>query len=94
MSDKCEYCQGSKSLLRTERISRSSWGFGYDDTKISLEEAEADMDKFDVFVDRGFLRFADVRDSDCLDHGDKIEISYCPMCGRKLSRSGAENDRT
>ena len=87
MSDKiCEYCYrvSSKSLLTANLISRASWGFGYDGTKITLEEAEDGMDRFDLFIDRGFLRFVDVTDADCLDHGAKIAISYCPVCGRKL----------
>jgi hypothetical protein len=91
MSEKpCEYCQNNKTIFGMERISPSSWGWGCNDTKINLKEAEDNMDRFEVFIDRGFLRFVEASDSDCLDHGDKIEISYCPMCGRKLSRSGAE----
>lgn len=37
-----------------------------------------------VFVDRGHLRMVDDSEINCLDHGEKLKINYCPMCGRNL----------
>jgi hypothetical protein len=87
MSEKiCDYCHGRKSIFTMETISSSSWGWGDDETKICLKEAENNMDRFEVFIDRGFLRLVEASDSECLDHGNKIAIAYCPMCGRKFSK--------
>ena len=40
--------------------------------------------KYAVFIDRGYLRLVDTEDSQCLDHGELLEINHCPMCGNKL----------
>ena len=37
-----------------------------------------------ILDDRGYLRMADVDDCSCLDHGEKIKINFCPICGKKF----------
>lgn len=37
-----------------------------------------------VFDPRGYIRLVDLNDYQCLEHGKKIKISYCPICGNKL----------
>ena len=66
----CEYCEKEKKLIETEEADYIWEKFcGYED-------------RF-VFVDRGYLRYT-TDDYSCLDHGEKIKINFCPMCGRKL----------
>jgi hypothetical protein len=79
----CKYCEEDEVIMEKDIISPRSWGWGYDDTKINLNQT--DEDKFVIFVDRGFLRFVDSEDCQCLDHGQKIKIEYCPFCGDKLN---------
>ena len=81
----CKFCEKEISLLETERISASNWGWGYDNViKLTLTEAEEDQIKEAVFVDRGYLRLVSVDDCQCMDAGLKIKINFCPMCGIKI----------
>lgn len=67
----CEYCEKEKQLLVRE-VPHVMWGrYAYD---IELQ----------VIVDRGYLRLGLIDDMQCLDHGEKIKINYCPMCGEKF----------
>jgi len=55
------------------------------DNKIDMTWGELDSFNESVFVyiDRGYLRLSGP-DCDCLDHGEKIKINFCPFCGRRL----------
>jgi len=46
-----------------------------------------DNEIFVIYDDRGYLRLG-YDDFNCLDHGEKYKINYCPMCGRKLVEEG------
>jgi hypothetical protein len=80
----CKYCEEEEVIFEFDSISKRSWGWGYDDTKINLSDALSDTDKYQVFIDRGHLRLADSEDTQCLDHGHKIKISFCPFCGKAI----------
>jgi hypothetical protein len=79
----CKYCTDEATLLqKDEIISNMSFGWGDPETKINRQQCcEYSLA---VFVDRGYLRLADTEDSQCLDHGQKVKIKYCPMCGCEL----------
>ena len=68
----CEYCQSEKGMF-FKLVPYSIWGKEVNDYK-----------NFALFIDRGYLRFADAEDKNCLDHGEKIKINYCPMCGTEI----------
>jgi hypothetical protein len=78
----CTFCENEQSMLSRERILPLSWGFGYDDCKISLSETETITEH--LYIDRGFLRLVNIEDSQCIESGEKIKINYCPICGNKL----------
>ena len=81
----CEYCEKDKVMMTRDEISKSNWGWGYDDVaKLTLREAEEDPNKLGVFTDRGYLRLACLHDCNCMDSGEKIKINFCPMCGDKI----------
>lgn len=82
----CEFCDDSKSLLiQDELISHQSWGWGNDEVKINLRDALELSYSLHVMVDRGYLRLIDPEDGDCMDHGERVKINFCPMCGRNLT---------
>ncbi len=37
-----------------------------------------------VFIDRGYLLLVDLDDCNCMDHGEKVKINYCPFCGKEV----------
>lgn len=79
----CKYCEKDETLIqKDEIISNMSFGWGVDDFKIN--RSQCSEYSLSVFVDRGNLRLVDAHDCGCLDHGQKIQINYCPMCGIKL----------
>ena len=67
----CEYCKGEKIIIQKDVIHYSCWGWG-GDTKLTQAQAIEQADTMGIFIDRGFLRFADLDDAQCLDHGEKI----------------------
>jgi len=67
----CEYCKKRKQLLSRE-VPHVIWGQYAFDTEMQ------------VIVDRGYLRLGFTDDMQCMDHGEKIKINYCPMCGEKF----------
>ena len=78
----CDYCEKDKTMMTTDVIDRANWGWGYDGViKLTLREAEHDPNRLGVFVDRGYLRMVQLHDCNCMDHGLKIKIKFCPMCG-------------
>jgi hypothetical protein len=79
----CKYCEKDETLLqKDEIISDMSFGWGNDEVKIN--RSQCIEYSLSVFVDRGYLRLADPEDCGCLDHGQKVRINYCPMCGEAL----------
>lgn len=83
----CDYCKKEKTIFFQEVISHHAWGFGWDsETKINLIQAESNKIKMGVFIDRGYIRFCNLDDCQCMDHGEKIKIQSCPFCGKKLMK--------
>jgi hypothetical protein len=68
----CEYCDNSKMII-SMNVPCVCFGKVVDD------------DTVQVIVDRGYLRLG-YDDMECLDHGQKAKINYCPMCGEKLQK--------
>lgn len=71
----CKYCEGGKPIL-SKQINVDQ---PFYNTTVTYEK------DYIVMIDRGFLRLADADDCQCLDHGEKIKITYCCMCGRKIT---------
>ncbi len=80
----CEYCEEDKVMMEKEVIPETSWGMGNDFTKINLREALRQTERIGVFIDRGYLRMVTMDDCQCIESGEKIKISYCPMCGEEI----------
>lgn len=78
----CDYCEREKPIFEIPITDRTCWGWG-GDVKISLTEAEEYTHI--IFIDRGFVRSAMKHDCQCMDHGEKVKITFCPFCGRELS---------
>ena len=80
----CQICEKETVILERDFISEGSWGWG--DISITLNQVIEDT--FGLFIDKRdnttFLRFANLEDCQCLESGEKVEISFCPFCGRKL----------
>ena len=71
----CEYCKDEKVLLNRMFPSNCI----YLDARPPIDE-----DNYIVIIDRKHLRLCMDDDHNCLDHGERIEINYCPFCGEKL----------
>lgn len=76
----CRYCDGSNTFLLTDEFVKNI-GFS---SEIKPENLHIFQEEYFVSVDRGYLRLC-TEDDGCLDHGEKIAISFCPMCGKRLS---------
>lgn len=78
----CEYCnQDRKTIFDFETLDH--WVLGWNsDVTITMDNAMFSNNT--VYIDRGYLRMVDVDDSNCLDHGQKMKLNYCPFCGVKL----------
>lgn len=74
----CDYCEKEKVIIEKEEfIDCDVWEHGW--------ESEYTLS---VFIDRGHLRLVDlISDGQGLDHGEKIEIKYCPFCGLELNKN-------
>lgn len=79
----CDYCEREKNIFKFETLDDWILTWGGDITKESSEYSENT-----IFIDRGFLRLVDPLDCGCLDHGDKIVINFCPICGEQLRIDG------
>ena len=83
----CDVCDiDFKPILKTDVVSRQSWGWG-GDTEISGSEAATYPVGvlIDARCDTHYLRLVDLEDCQCLEGGEKVEIHFCPKCGRKLN---------
>jgi hypothetical protein len=78
----CQFCEEEKILLQEDEIVYNV-SFGWGDVKIYRNQCVEYT--LSVFVDRGYLRLVDLEESGCLDHGEKIKINFCPICGCKLN---------
>ena len=67
----CPFCKEEKQLI-TKNVAIEIFG-----TLAGYEEMQ-------IIVDRGYLRLGFTDDMQCLDHGEKIKINYCPMCGNRM----------
>ena len=79
----CEYCEKSKNMLDFVAIDSGMIQWCGEVKGSDIPNFEY---KLGVFIDRGYLRLADVDDCNCVDHGEKIAINFCPMCGEPISR--------
>jgi hypothetical protein len=67
----CDFCEINKFLL-TKEVPDVVFEKYIDDLTLA------------IIVDRGYLRLVNTDDYECIDHGEKIKINFCPMCGKKL----------
>jgi hypothetical protein len=83
----CKYCDGSNHFLLNDEF------LVCEDILILAGESNIDMTgnqllKFkecvDVSIDRGYLRMVG-EDNSCIDHGERIKINFCPVCGEWLT---------
>ncbi len=78
----CSYCEEERVILDKDVINPAMLQWC-----VPIKDASGLFDHeyvLSLFIDRGYLRLVDLEDSQCLDHGQKIKISYCPFCGDKL----------
>jgi len=68
----CAICEDKQTILSKE----FPW---------AIYEKVIGETEWSVFIDRGYLRLADKEDCNCLDHGEKYKIIFCPICGRDLT---------
>lgn len=78
----CKYCNDTNHFLLSDEFVKN---IGFAD-KVTREEFDIFMDDYFVSIDRGYLRLC-TEDDSCLDHGKKIAIKFCPMCGRDLTEN-------
>lgn len=78
----CKYCEDKENLIDKE-FNLLPWYFkeGY---MVDSKDLNRMADTFAVFIDRGYLRLADVDDCNCIESGEKIKINFCPNCGEKI----------
>lgn len=83
---KCKYCEESAF---TTIIENSVTEYGYNIWgNIGLYDEPLETDTSVVFEMRcgsGYIRLGDRCDMECIDHCNKIQVNYCPMCGKKLA---------
>jgi hypothetical protein len=73
----CEYCQEDKQLIKT-------------DVATAAFETFTGYEEMQIIIDRGYLRFGFTDDMQCMDHGEKIKINFCPMCGESLQKKDGQ----
>ena len=67
----CDYCEKKKQLIK-KNVATEAF-----DTFTGYEEMQ-------IIIDRGYLRSGFTDDMQCMDHGEKIKINFCPICERDL----------
>lgn len=85
----CKYCDDSNHFL----LGGSEIGIrdlcilaGDNDIEMTGNEILKFEETFSVFIDRQHLRMTIDGDSNCMDHGEKIKINFCPVCGEWLTK--------
>ena len=80
----CEYCKGGRVVLLIDEVIDYKSAFS-PDAKFS------DMSFYNISVvieqrnNELWLRLGDYDDMNCLDHGTRKKLKFCPMCGRNMS---------
>ncbi len=75
----CDYCKKEKEIITKKIV--SDWIFSWIK---EVKSKDITYDTYNIFIDRGYLRFTDADDSQCIDHGERIKINFCPFCGEGL----------
>ena len=75
----CDFCSNDNFLMKKKVLNDSMVGWDKDMKATELWYMEIAV----MLDDRGYIRLVNPDDCQCLDHGQKIEINYCPMCGKK-----------
>ncbi len=78
----CEFCkEGQFTLMSKEVIDDNILA---PHSEVTLKQAGYTM--LSVFMEvrngAGYLRMGDISESSCIDHGERIQLNYCPNCGR------------
>ena len=68
----CDFCS-KDNVLMTMKVPCVVFGTIIEDDDVQV-----------IYDDRGYLRLG-YDDFNCLDHGEKYKINYCPMCGKRIS---------
>jgi len=77
----CDYCSNNTYLIKKEIIDDTFIGWNNE-----IKLTDLNYKTIAIMLDtRGYLRLVNVDDCDCLDHGEKLKINYCPMCGDKIN---------
>ncbi len=86
----CRYCNDTNHYLLTdEKIETSVFIMGgY--RIFTGKEVLGFEESYSVHIDRGYLRLSMDDDNQCLDHGEKIAINFCPVCGHWLTNPDKE----
>lgn len=83
----CNYCNENCLNLLIESTKLDDHLIGLDPTMLATTLSNF-VDDNSVVIDirncGGYIRLGDRDEMQCLDHEEKIRISFCPMCGRKL----------
>ena len=83
----CEYCDDSNHfILNDSFISIRDFCIlaGDEELKMTGNQILKFEECITVYIDRGYLRMTG-DDSACMDHGEKIKINFCPVCGEWLT---------
>jgi hypothetical protein len=81
----CKYCEKEQVIIEkeTSNVNILYWAIGTELNRKSLEATEYTLA---IFIDRGYLRLVAKDDCNCLDHGEKVKLNYCPFCGEKTNK--------
>ena len=81
----CKYCKnnGFNILIESKKI--DDWIIGWDVEMLatSLEQLDNSV-VMDIRNGCGYLRIGDREEMQGLDTEDKVNIKFCPFCGRKF----------
>ena len=80
----CDYCNNDSIEKLLKKPILEDYYIGLDKKMLATElNYEPLYLLLDIRCNTGYLRITS-DDYGCLDHGEKIKIKYCPMCGREL----------
>ena len=86
----CEYCENEKRIFE-KTFDDTSMAFGWSGEN-SITINDVDEKKMAVIIDRGYLRFINTDDYQCMDASDNVKIKFCPFCGKDLQTQLKEQD--
>lgn len=84
MKKGCEFCKKEK-IIFNKKLNLVPWWF-LEGNIITKDHIGGDEKNLGVLIDRGCLRFVDLDDYNCMDHGQNIKINYCPFCGERIKQ--------